>query len=87
MNLRIWNVDEMMSADGNQLVQQSDELDLALGKLLFGKHPSVQFLSLVTASATWVSNHDGRELQEHARKTFHQALDDLVELKRKEQQT
>jgi hypothetical protein len=57
MKVRAWTVGEMFGHEPDKVVKQSDQLTEAIGKIIFGKHPGAQMLSLAECAAMWVLNH------------------------------
>lgn len=76
--IRIWNAEEFFKRPSKEVVEQSNQLDAAMRKLLFGKHPGAQMLSLVTMSAQWVRNHQKGEHRNQAYHLFKLALDECI---------
>ena len=81
--VRSWTASEVLGRSQDEVVTQSDELTEALGRILFGKHPGAQFLSLVECATSWVTNHE--ENQDEHCELFIAALREFVELKQKQQ--
>lgn len=82
MRFRRWSYEEVAGRDSNEVIRQSDQLEAKLGEILFGKHPGAQYLALVSVVATWITNHQSLQVQEHALDSFDEALRECVELKR-----
>lgn len=78
MSIRVWNVEEFFDRPPKEVVDQSEQLSIAMRKLLFGKHPGAQMLSLVECSAQWIRNHSEGEHRQQAYYLFQLALNECV---------
>lgn len=76
--VRVWNAEEFFQRPPREVVEQSNQLSAAMCKLLFGKHPGAQMLSLVELSAKWIHNHQEGEHRKQAYDLFRMALDECV---------
>lgn len=72
--IRAWSLEEIQERDHDEVVNQSDRLTAALKPILFGKHPAVQFLSLLDCVAIWLSGYDEPEVRDAMLEAFCVAL-------------
>jgi hypothetical protein len=80
--VRSWTAEEMISfaRDPAAMVKLSDELALKIGKILFGRHPGVQLMTIADLGARWVQGHT-EEYRQKALDEMKQAIEDLSKSK------
>lgn len=75
---RAWTPEELVSfaKDPAAMVKLSDELAFKINKILFGRHPGVQLMTIADLAARWVQGHT-EEYREKALAEMKSAIEDL----------
>lgn len=76
--VRSWSPEELVNfaRDPAAMVKLSDELALKINKILFGRHPGVQLMTIADLAARWVQGHP-EVYRQRALEEMKSAIDDL----------